>query len=115
LAPRPGNCKGRFSCPDPVPVAVSPEGFAVLLGGSLSEPKKMGKALPSPGSARSPDSSWLVAATPLGLVVTGATQELWKLPEAPVDARRAQDCVVAHDRAAVACVAGEKVVLIKRP
>jgi hypothetical protein len=115
LAPRPGNCKGRFSCPDPVPVAVSPEGFSVLLGGTLSEPKKMGKALPSPGSARSPDSSWLVAVTPLGLVVTGSTQELWKLPEAPVDARRAQDCVVANDRAAVACVAGDKVVLLKRP
>jgi hypothetical protein len=67
LAPRPGNCKGRFVCPDPIPVALSPEGFSVLLGGTLSEPKKMGKALPSPGSARSPDSSWLVAATPLGL------------------------------------------------
>jgi hypothetical protein len=117
LAPRPGNCKGRFSCPDPVPVGVSPEGFSVLLGGTLSEPKKMGKALPSPGSARSPDSSWLVAATPLGLVVTGSTQELWKLPDAPIDTRRAQDCVVANDRAAVACVvgAGDKVVLLKRP
>ena len=115
LAPRPGNCKGRFACPDPVPVAISPEGFSVLLAGTLAEPKKMGKALPSPGSARSPDSSWLVAATPLGLVVTGSTQELWKLPEAPVEARRAQDCVVANDRAAVACVAGDKIVLLKRP
>jgi hypothetical protein len=115
LAPRPGGCKGRFSCPDAVPVATSPEGFSVLLAGALSEPKKMGKALPSPGSARSPDGSWLVATTPLGLLVTGSTQELWKLPEAPIDARRAQDCVVANDRAAVACVAGDKVVLLKRP
>ena len=117
LAPRPGNCKGRFTCPDPIPVALSPDGFSVLLAGTLSEPKKLGKALPSPGSARSPDGSWLVAATPLGLVVTGSTQELWKLPEAPVDTRRAQDCVVANDRAAVACVvgAGDKVVLLKRP
>jgi hypothetical protein len=115
LAPRPGNCKGRFSCPDAVPVAISPEGFSVLLAGTLSEPKKTGKALPSPGSARSPDGSWLVAASPLGLVVTGSTQELWKLPETPVDARRAQDCVVANDRAAVACVAGDRVVLLKRP
>ncbi|HEX2871351.1 MAG TPA: hypothetical protein VHP33_08845 [Polyangiaceae bacterium] len=115
LSPRPGGCKGRFSCPDPLPIATSPEGFSVLVGGALSEPKKMGKALPSPGSARSPDGAWLVATTPLGLVVTGQTQELWKLPEAPVDARRAQDCVVANDRAAVACVADGKVVLLKRP
>jgi hypothetical protein len=115
LSPRPGGCKGRFSCPDPQPIATSPEGFSVLISGALSEPKKMGKALPSPGSARSPDGAWLVATTPLGLVVTGQAQELWKLPEAPVDARRAQDCVVANDRAAVACVADGKVVLLKRP
>jgi hypothetical protein len=115
LSPRPGGCKGRFSCPDPVPVASSADGFSVLLAGALCEPKKTGKSLPSPGSARSPDGSWLVATTTLGLVVTGATQELWKLPETPVDARRAQDCVVANDRAAVACVTGDKVVLLKRP
>lgn len=115
LSPRPGGCKGRFSCPDPQPIATSAEGFSLLIGGSLSEPKKMGKALPSPGSARSPDGAWLVATTPLGLVVTGQAQELWKLPEAPVDARHAQDCVVANDRAAVACVADGKVVLLKRP
>ena len=115
LAPRPGGCKGRFSCPDPVPVATGPDGFSVLVAGALSEPKKSGKALPSPGSARSPDGSWLVATTALGLLVTGSAQELWKLPETPVDARRAQDCVVANDRAAVACVAGDKVLLLKRP
>ncbi|HYQ17627.1 MAG TPA: hypothetical protein VEQ58_17760 [Polyangiaceae bacterium] len=115
LSPRPGGCKGRFSCPDPVPVASSPDGFSVLVGGALSEPKKSGKSLPSPGSARSPDGSWLVATTTLGLVVSGASTELWKLPEAPVDARHAQDCVVANDRAAVACVADGKAILLKRP
>ena len=117
LSPRPGGCKGRFSCPDPVPVATSPEGFSVLLAGALSEPKKMGKALPSPGSARSPDGSWLVATTPLGLLVTGSAQELWKLADLPSDARRTQDCVVANDRTAVACVAGagDRVVLFRRP
>ncbi len=115
LAPRPGGCKGRFTCPDPVPVAVSAEGFSTLLAGALLEPKKAGKALPSPGSARSPDGAWLIATSPLGLVVSGATQELWKLPEAPVDTRRARSCVVANDRAAVACVADGKVVLLKRP
>jgi hypothetical protein len=115
LSPRPGGCKGRFTCPDPVPVATGPDGFSVLLGGALCEPKKSGKSLPSPGSARSPDGSWLVAASALGLLVTGQAQELWKLPEAPVDARRAQDCVIANDRAAVACIAGDKVVLLKRP
>jgi hypothetical protein len=115
LSPRPGGCKGRFSCPDPAPVATSADGFSVLIAGALSEPRKAGKALPSPGSARSPDGSWLVATTALGLVVTGAAQELWKLPEAPVDARRAQDCVVANDRTAVACVVGDKAVLLKRP
>jgi hypothetical protein len=115
LSPRPGGCKGRFICPDPVPVAVSAEGFSALLAGALVEPKKAGKALPSPGSARSPDGTWLVAISPLGLVVHGSAQELWKLPEAPVDARRAQACVVANDRAAVACVADGKVVLLKRP
>ena len=119
LSPRPGGCKGRFSCPDPAPVATSAEGFSVLISGALSEPRKTGKTLPSPGSARSPDGAWLVAATPLGLVVTGSAQELWKLPEAPVDARRAQDCVVANDRTAVACVVGagasDRVVLLKRP
>jgi len=115
LAPRPGGCKGRFSCPDPTPVATSDSGFSVLIAGALSEPKKSGKSLPSPGSARSPDGSWLVAATALGLVVTGPAQELWKLPDAPVDARHAQDCVVANDRAAVACVSDGKVVLLRRP
>lgn len=115
LSPRPGGCKGRFSCPDPTPVAVGPDGFSVLIAGALLEPKKSGKALPSPGSARSPDGSWLVASTSLGLVVQGPAAELWKLPEAPVDARRAQDCVVANDRAAVACVADGKAILLKRP
>jgi hypothetical protein len=115
LSPRPGGCKGRFACPDPTPIATSESGFSVLIAGALCEPKKSGKALPSPGSARSPDGNWLVAATALGLVVTGQTQELWKLPELPVDARHAQDCVVANDRAAVACVSDGKVVLLKRP
>ena len=115
LSPRPGGCKGRFSCPDPAPLATSAEGFSVLIAGALCEPRKTGKTLPSPGSARSPDGSWLVATTALGLVVTGSAQELWKLPETPVDARRAQDCVVANDRTAVACVAGDKIVLLKRP
>ncbi len=115
LSPRPGGCNGRFSCPDPTPLAISTEGFSVLIAGALAEPRKTGNTLPSPGSARSPDGAWLVATTSLGLVVTGSTQELWKLPEAPVDARRAQDCVVANDRTAVACVAGDKVVLLKRP
>jgi len=115
LAPRPGGCRGRFVCPDPVPVSVSADGFSVLIAGALCEPKKAAKTLPSPGSARSPDGNWLVATSALGLVVVGATQELWKLPEAPVDARHAQDCVVANDRAAVACTDGGKVVLLKRP
>jgi hypothetical protein len=115
LSPRPGGCKGRFSCPDPTPVAVSPDGFSVLIAGALSEPKKSGKALPSPGSARSPDGGWLVATTPLGLVVTGQTSELWKLPEAPLDTRHAQDCVIANDRAAAACVSDGKAILLRRP
>jgi len=115
LSPRPGGCKGRFSCPDPTPLAASADGFAVLIAGALFEPKKSGKALPSPGSARSPDGSWLVAATPLGLVVTGPAAELWKLPASPIDARHAQDCVIANDRAAVACVSDGKAILLKRP
>ncbi|HVY26929.1 MAG TPA: hypothetical protein VHB79_10265 [Polyangiaceae bacterium] len=115
LAPRPGGCHGRFSCPDPTPVATSAEGFSVLLAGVLVEPRQASKTLPSPGSARSPDGNWLVASTALGLVVTGSQQELWKLPEAPADVRHAQDCVVANDRAAVACVSDGKVVLLRRP
>lgn len=115
LSPRPGGCKGRFACPDPTPIAASADGFSVLIAGALNEPKKAGSALPSPGSARSPDGKWLVASSPLGLVVAGLTQELWKLPEAPVDARHAQDCVVANDRTAVACVSDGKVVLLRRP
>jgi hypothetical protein len=115
LSPRPGGCKGRFTCPDPVPIAATADGFSVLIAGALVEPKKLGPGLPSPGSARSADGKWLVAATPLGLVVSGQTQELWKLPEAPLDTRRAQDCVVANDRSAVACVVDGKAVLFKRP
>ncbi len=115
LAPRPGGCKGRFTCPDPTPIASGVDGFSVLLAGTLQEPKKSGRALPSPGSARSPDGNWLVAVSPLGLVVSGTAHELWKLPESPVDARHAQDCVVANDRAAVACVSDGKVVLLRRP
>lgn len=115
LSPRPGGCKGRFTCPDPVPLASSAQGFSVLLAGALIEPKKAEKTLPSPGSARSPDGSWLVAVSPLGLVVSGPSAELWKLPETPVDARHAQDCVVANDRTAVACVVDGRAVLLKRP
>lgn len=117
LSPRPGLCKNgsRFVCPDPTPIAATADGFSVLLAGALIEPKKSEKGLPSPGSARSPDGNWLVAATPLGLVVSGSSPELWKLPDTPVDARHAQDCVVANDRTAVACVSDGKVVLLKRP
>lgn len=115
LAPRPGGCGRQFQCPDPAPIAAGAEGFSVLIAGTLSEPKKLSKTLPSPGSARSPDGNWLVASSALGLVVIGSTQELWKLPETPIDARRAQDCVIANDRAAVACVSDGKVVLLKRP
>lgn len=115
LSPRPGGCKGRFACPDPTPISAGAEGYSVLIAGFAVEPKKSSAVLPSPGSARSPDGKWLVAATPLGLAVVGSTQELWKLPEAPLDTRRAQDCVVADDRAAVACVVDGKAVLFKRP
>ncbi len=87
-----------------------------MLAGSLVQPAKAdGTALPSPGSARSPDGKWLVAKSPLGLVLTGQAQELWKLPEAPLDARRASDCVVANDRTAAACVADGKAILLRRP
>lgn len=112
LAPRPGGCKGRFTCPDPTPLSAGADGFAVLIAGSVMEPKKSGTTLPNPGSARSPDGKWLVTPTPLGLVVSGATQELWKVTE---DARRLHDCVVASDRAAVACVADGKALLFRRP
>lgn len=115
LSPRPGGCRGRFACPDPIPVAATAQGFSVLVAGVLVEPKASGKGLPNPGSARSPDGSWLVAKSALGLVVAGQAQELWKLPEAPLDARRAEDCVVANGRTAVACVADGKVLLLKRP
>lgn len=115
LSPRPGGCRGRFVCPDPVPLAASDDGFSVLVAGVAWEPKKLNKPLPSPGSARSPDGAWLVVKSPLGLVVTGPSHELWKLPEAPLDVRHAEDCVVAPGRAAVACVSDGKVVLLKRP
>jgi hypothetical protein len=115
LAPRPGGCKGRFECPHPTPIAVGADGFTVLLAGQLIEPESAKKpALPSAGSARSPDGEWLVAKSPLGLVVVGDSQELWKLPEAPFDAREAESCVVANDRAAIACVVAGKAVLLKR-
>jgi len=116
LSPRPGGCKSRFLCPDPTPVAASEGGYTVLLAGSLIQPAKAeSPALPSPGSARSPDGKWLVASSGLGLVLSGPTQELWKLPDAPLDARRATDCVVASDRTAVACVADGKAILFRRP
>lgn len=114
LAPRPGACKARFTCPDPTPISAASDGFGVLLAGALLEPKKPGSALPSPGSPRSPDGKWLVGVTPVGLVLAGPTPELWKLPEAPLDARRAHDCVVSNDRAAVACVVDGRAVLLKR-
>lgn len=112
MSPRPGGCKGRFVCPDPTPISASASGFAVLLAGSLSGSQERAEMLPSPGSARSPDGKWLVAPTPIGLLVSGPAQELWKLPDL---AQSARDCVVASDRAAVACVADGKVVLLSRP
>jgi hypothetical protein len=116
LAPRPGGCRGRFECPDPVPLAVGQDGFSVLVAGSLVVSKADAPPLPSPGSARSPDGQWLTAKNPMGLLVLSEKHhELWQLATGPLDLKQATDCVVAGDRAAVACVVLGKAVMLRRP
>lgn len=122
LAPRPGACAGGAQ-PNvtSAPVAWHGDELVAVIGGTLIGPRPNFAApetLSARGTALSPDGRWLVAVTPVGVVVTGAKTELWHVDKAlgSVDAvRDLGDCVVANEARAVACVQGRKVRFFARP
>jgi hypothetical protein len=123
LAARPASCAGHGTGPSVpfAPLSFDDSGLEALIAGAhvtLSAPgKKPVQGLPALGTPRSADGHWLVAPTPLGLLVVGDRKELWqteKLAE-HADATRLADCVVADEARAVACVDSGRVVLFEHP
>jgi hypothetical protein len=120
LAARPGNCGGGRQ---PV-VTTSPLGLlgktelsAILAGSVIGKGAPTG--LSARGTPRSPDGTWLVVPTPIGMLVTSEQKtELWRTDA--VESRLGKagtltDCVVAVGASAVACLHGTRAVLVKRP
>ncbi len=110
LSARPGLCEGKGTAPDTDfrPVAWSPEGLSAFLG-----PVQLGASAHyrQPGSPLSPNGSFAVAHTKLGLLVLGPTNaELWNLPS---DTPELSDCVIADSGTRVACVEGSHVVELR--
>lgn len=110
LSARPGLCEGKGVAPDTDfrPVAWSPDGLSAFLG-----PLQLGA--PShyrqPGSPLSPNGSFAIAQTKLGLLVLGPqSAELWNVPS---DSPDFTDCVIADSGTRVACVAGLYVVELR--
>ncbi|MET0790742.1 MAG: hypothetical protein ABW061_04415 [Polyangiaceae bacterium] len=123
LAARPASCAGHGTGPNVAfsPLSFDDNGLEALIAGarvSVASPgKKPAPGLPALGTPRSPDGHWLVAPSPLGLLVVGDRKELWqteKLAE-HADATRLVDCVVANDARAVACIDSGRVVLFEHP
>jgi hypothetical protein len=114
LAARPGACGGGQVPPVPAPIPLGPasDGLeaAIVAGARVGSATTRSR----PGLARSPDGSYLVAPTTLGILVLGAERpELWSAPElTPTHAL--SDCVVANQASAIACVKGTEVILAKR-
>lgn len=121
LAPRPGPCRAVPWRHAVAPISWTAEVPSLLIGtmcstvvgeGTCLLPSELGA--PLPGSPRSPDGTRLIAASSLGLLVVGGKKpELWGGP-AVGDVSQLSDCVVSNGAAAVACLAGKKVVLVTR-
>jgi hypothetical protein len=113
VAPRPGPCGHATRLPTPalVPVEWTDIRQAGLIGGALfgvGDTAELGPTLQK-GAPRSPDGKILVVPSAFGVVVaTGPKAELW----AAQDGLELSDCVVANGAARVACVRGERAVLL---
>jgi hypothetical protein len=119
MAPRPGVCKGGREFPPPTPIVYGHGAFQALIAGFLvsSTSPSAAQSLPQPGSARSQDGKWTVAASPLGIAVIGERKELWNLQALPAEqaeAAKLSHCIVSNAASAVACVQGGKAVLYLR-
>jgi len=123
LAARPASCAGHGTGPAVPfsPLSFDDNGLEALIAGahvSVAAPgKKLASGFPALGTPRSADGQWLIAPSPLGLLVVGERKELWqteKLGE-HADVTRLVDCVVANAARAVACVDSGRVVLFEHP
>lgn len=81
-----------------------------MIGASLfgiKESTELGPTVPR-GAPRSADGKFIVAPSPMGLVVVGTKAETWTVD----DAASLTDCVVANGASAAACVAKQHAVLV---
>jgi hypothetical protein len=112
LAPRPGTCGGhdKHELPRPVPLGFSGERLQAWVSGGLIGPRTpVARPL---GSPRSPNKTWAVFPTRLGLVLDGPRLELWKTTKLERPAELT-DCTVSNGARRVACILGGRVVLIR--
>jgi hypothetical protein len=112
LAPRPGTCNGskKHDIPRPVPLGFSGERLQAWVSGSIVGPRTpVTRAL---GSPRSPNKTWVVFPTELGLILDGPRLELWKL-ETLDKPGALTDCTVSNGARRVACVYEGRVVLMR--
>ena len=112
LAPRPGTCRGGPAVDSPaVPIGWSDNQLAAWVAGSLIGPAEV-RTRPK-GSPRSVNGAWTVLPSHLGLVVTGKSHALWRLPESLGRAEKLRGCVIHDNGALVACVAPGGLALIE--
>jgi hypothetical protein len=82
-----------------------------LIGGALfgvNDASELGST-PQKGAPRSPDGKILVVPGALGVVVaTGPKAELWTA----LDGQALSDCVVANGATQVACIRGDRAILL---
>jgi hypothetical protein len=121
LAARPGTCRGGAApkLAKPAPLAWKPGAIEALVavghvGPKTSSAEAAMRPQP-PGTPRSPDGRLLVTPTALGLLVVGGKKpELWQSPALP-EWTTLSDCAVANDARAVACISGDRALLLRRP
>lgn len=118
LAARPGPCDRPTSVPSPPSAALgfTDRGLEAIVAGSLVGALTPASEAPLRprvwGSPRSPDGRHLVAATGLGLLVTGGPRpELWTAPEGA----QLAECAVSPGATLVACVDGTRIRVFRRP
>lgn len=113
IAPRPGPCGRTARLPTPAlaPVEWTDAHQVGLIGGALfgvNDASELGST-PQKGAPRSPDGKILVVPGELGVVVaTGPKAELWSA----LDGQALSDCVVANGATRVACIRGDRAILL---
>lgn len=112
LAPRPGTCNGtaKHELPLPVPLGFSGERLQAWVSGSLVGPRlPVTRPL---GSPLSPNKTWIVVPTQLGLLLHGPRLDLWKV-EGLDPPEGLTDCTVSNGARRVACTLSGRVVVIR--